>query len=113
MYISMCIIKEYSQILFHFLIVFRQVNMLDVCTRSAIVFTVQVCTALSIVVAAYINLSVGDPDQHDLWLVLLASGIGYIFPSPTLNKRTVVVEEEEEEHGRVHTSNLLRPQSPC
>jgi FtsH-binding integral membrane protein len=59
----------------------------EVCIRSAIVFTVQILTAIGIVIASFVNLSIGNPDYHDLWLVLLASGIGYIFPSPSIKKR--------------------------
>ena len=80
--------------LYHFVVVFWSNNMpqTNVCVRSAIVFAVQIITALSLVLAAFVNLSVGKPEHHDLWLVLLSSAIGYIFPSPTLKRRKCEAE---------------------
>ena len=64
------------------------------CVEPAIVFAVQIITALSLVMAAFINMSVGKPEQHDLWLVLLSSAIAYKFLSPTLKRRMCETETD-------------------
>ena len=57
--------------------------MADIYARSAIAFLVQVLAAIYLVIAAIIILSIDDSQYHDLQLVVLARGVGYIFPAPS------------------------------
>ena len=62
------------------------VNMSLVCPASAITYAVQLIMVLCIVVTALVNLSLEDTHK-DVWLVLLSSSLGFIFPNPTLKKK--------------------------
>jgi hypothetical protein len=64
----------------------QTVNMSLVCPASAITYAVQLITVLCIVVTALVNLSLEDTHK-DVWLVLLSSSLGFIFPNPTLKKK--------------------------
>ena len=51
-----------------------------------VVFFVQVIVVVVVLITCVVNLSLGTGDQ-DLWKYLLCSIIGYILPSPSLEKR--------------------------
>ena len=53
--------------------------------RAEIVFICQVIAIYAIIFASIYNLSV-DSDQTSLWVSLLSSCLGYLLPSPTINK---------------------------
>ena len=56
-----------------------------ICPKSTIIFFTQIITALLVVVAAIINLSLETKDK-EMWISLLCTCIGYVLPSPTLKK---------------------------
>ena len=53
--------------------------------RAEIVFICQVIAIYAIITASIYNLSV-DADKTSLWVSLLSSCLGYLLPSPTINK---------------------------
>ena len=53
--------------------------------RAEIVFISQVIAIYAIISASIYNLSV-DSEQTSLWVSLLSSCLGYLLPSPTINK---------------------------
>lgn len=54
--------------------------------NNKVVFYVQVCAALLVILAAIINLTVPQlsktPAEQGYWKIALGSTIGYLFPSP-------------------------------
>ena len=53
--------------------------------RAEIVFICQMIAIYAIISASIYNLCV-DSDQTSLWVSLLSSCLGYLLPSPTINK---------------------------
>ena len=54
--------------------------------RSEIVFLTQMVLVYTIVITSLINLTL-DSAQHDLWLILLSSSLGYALPNPRIKNR--------------------------
>lgn len=53
--------------------------------RSEIVFFVQVTLVFIVVIVSIVNITMQHPDSQ-LWIALLSSSVGYLLPSPNLNK---------------------------
>ena len=64
--------------------------------RAEIVFICQVIAIYAIITASIYNLSV-DSDKTSLWVSLLSNCLGYLLPSPTINK-------EKNEENVLHES---------
>jgi hypothetical protein len=57
-------------------------------TKECVVYSIQVATAISVIIVSIINLSFeSDTSKRQVWLVLLSSCLGYVLPSPTINKK--------------------------
>ena len=56
-----------------------------VCTTSLISFCVQMIVLLAIVIASIINLSLHQ-EHREIWISLLSTCIGLIFPNPKVKK---------------------------
>jgi len=57
-------------------------------TKECVVYSIQVATAISVIIISIINLSFeSDSSKRQIWLVLLSSCLGYVLPSPTINKK--------------------------
>ena len=55
--------------------------------RSEIVYFCQVILVYGIVITSIVNLSTNN-EKTELWVTLLSSAIGYVLPSPALDKKT-------------------------
>jgi hypothetical protein len=58
----------------------------DVCPKSAVVFIIQMLTALVVIIIAGVNLTL-QQDNNPVWIALLSSAVGFIFPTPVLKKK--------------------------
>lgn len=56
--------------------------------RDEVVFFSQVFTVFVVIVVSLVNLTLGHPNEN-LWVALLASGVGYILPAPSLTSKHV------------------------
>lgn len=63
-----------------------EMDLSNICPRSAILFCVQIIAILAIVVAGVVNLTLYK-GKEEVWLILVSGAIGYIFPNPALKKR--------------------------
>ena len=63
-----------------------EMDLSNICPRSAILFIVQIIAILTIVVCGIVNLTLYK-GKEEVWLILVSGAIGYIFPNPTLKKR--------------------------
>lgn len=58
----------------------------NICPKSAVVFVIQTLIALVVIIAAVVNLTIYR-NNSPVWLVLLSSAVGFVFPAPTLKKK--------------------------
>lgn len=54
--------------------------------RSEIVFLTQMLLIYTVVITALVNLTLGSK-QHELWIILLSSCLGYVLPNPSIKKK--------------------------
>ena len=54
--------------------------------RSEVRFFAQVLILYVVIITCLVNLSLGKSDLSSLWITLLSSSIGYMLPSPTIQK---------------------------
>ena len=54
--------------------------------RSEIVFFVQVTLVFIVAIVSIVNITLRHPDSQ-LWIALLSSSVGYLLPSPNLNRK--------------------------
>jgi hypothetical protein len=59
---------------------------MDVCTRSAILFSFQLLIILIIVCSSIYFIAQDSNKDNTLWITLLCSSVGYILPNPVLKK---------------------------
>ena len=55
--------------------------------KDDVVYFCQVILIYAIAITCLINLSVGDKENNSLWWSLLSGCVGYILPSPRIEKR--------------------------
>jgi hypothetical protein len=55
--------------------------------KNEVVYFCQVILIYAIAVTCLINLSLGDKENNSLWWSLLSGCVGYILPSPRIEKR--------------------------
>lgn len=55
--------------------------------RSEIVFFCQVIIIYTVIITCIYNLSTGN-EPTNLWITLLGSSLGYLLPSPSIQKKT-------------------------
>jgi energy-converting hydrogenase Eha subunit A len=58
----------------------------DVCPKSAVVFIIQMLTALVVIIIAGVNLTLHQ-DNNPVWVAMLCSAVGFVFPTPALKKK--------------------------
>lgn len=56
-----------------------------ICTRSLIVYVIQVSAILMMICVCVANLSLHDKDK-EMWLSLLCTSMGYLLPSPKVKR---------------------------
>ena len=54
--------------------------------RSEVRFFTQVLMLYVVIITCLVNLSWGKSDLNPLWITLLSSSIGYLLPSPSIQK---------------------------
>ena len=67
--------------------------------KEEIIYFTQVILIYAIVISCVVNLSFGSTRHDVLWSSLLSGSLGYLLPSPKLESKKVVTENESILHN--------------
>ena len=55
--------------------------------RSCVVYISQLVVCSVVIIASILNITLNPSVKNDTWLVLLSSCLGYLLPSPTMQRK--------------------------